>query len=234
VALPDSPRRALVLSNYLVGERVEALEAACASLGVELVAAGRHGTPTDRPERAIADADIVVGYGRSALEGMSCGKAVLVLDWFGGDGWVTAASYPSIEADGFAGGASPAASSTTLGDLLRGYDPAMGPVNRELVTKNHAAHRHACQLVELLRDAAGGETGPARPPAELDRLLRVAWRRERRVMELELESDELRQMVAERDERLNAIERAQQRRLGARLRRRLARLLGILRRDPSK
>ena len=42
----------------------------------------------------MADADIVVGYGRSVLEAMAMGRAAYVWDHAGGDGWVTPETYP--------------------------------------------------------------------------------------------------------------------------------------------
>jgi hypothetical protein len=200
------PRRALVLSNYLYGDRADAIETACARLGVECAIAGRHGNRTERPEDAIAAVDVVIGYGRAALEGMACGRAVLVLDWFGGDGWVTAEKYPAIEADGFAGGATPAVTGLDrLTDELTSYEPEMGVVNRDLVAKNHSANRHAFELVEVLRRAAGGESGPGEPPVELGRLLRLLWRHEGRALELEIENDRLRVEIAERQDRIDEL-----------------------------
>ena len=89
-----------------------------------------------RPELEIADADIVVGYGRSALEGMAAGKAVYVYDHGGGDGWVTAESYPALEANGFAGSATDDVidKERLRADLLA-YDADMGLVNRELARR---------------------------------------------------------------------------------------------------
>jgi hypothetical protein len=202
------PRRALVLSNYLYGDRADAIQAACARLDVECAIAGRHGRRTERPEEAIAAVDVVIGYGRAALEGMACGRAVLILDWFGGDGWLTAEKYPAIEADGFAGGATPAVTGLDrLTDELAAYEPEMGVVNRDLVAKNHSANRHAFELIEVLRRAAGGESGPGEPPAELGRLLRLLWRHEGRTLEQEIENDRLRQEIAERQVRIDELSR---------------------------
>ena len=62
--------------------------------------AGLLSEPAWDPVATIAEADIVVGKGRAVLEAMSCGRAAFVYDAFGGDGWVTAESYPRLEADG--------------------------------------------------------------------------------------------------------------------------------------
>ncbi len=94
-------RRVLLLSNYLKGAPLRMLENVCDDLGLELVRLGASGTPTLDPQGEMADADIVVGYGRSVLEAMALGRAAYVWDYAGGDGWVTPETYPALEADGF-------------------------------------------------------------------------------------------------------------------------------------
>ena len=88
------PRKALLLGNYVRGERHELIVAACADAGLGCERVGRHGTPTWRPEAQIADADIVVGHGRSIVEAMACGRAAFVFDQKCAEGWMTPQSYP--------------------------------------------------------------------------------------------------------------------------------------------
>ena len=68
----------------------------------------------------------------------------------------------------------------------------MGIANRELATVHHNAQRHAIELIRILREAPR----PARPAngslPEMARLARVAWRAENRVLEVELETEQLR------------------------------------------
>jgi hypothetical protein len=190
-AIRERPRRALVLSNYLQGERRRALTEAWEEAGVECVQVG---APTEAQldvVSAIGYADIVVAKGRAALEGMSCARAVYVFDEFGGDGWVTPDNYAKLEADNFAGqvGAGP----RDLRADLAGYRPDMGWRNRELIRRHHGARRHAVRLVEVLRGP-----GPRRPEAvtaagEISRLARTAWDAERRALLLEAEAARLRE-----------------------------------------
>jgi hypothetical protein len=63
-------RRVLISSNYLHGDRLRTIEHVCKSLGLELIRYGTVGTRTIEPQAALADSDIVVGYGRSVLEGI--------------------------------------------------------------------------------------------------------------------------------------------------------------------
>jgi len=176
-ALPETPRSALLLSNTPNADRLAMLEEACAEAGLELRRlGGLSGQATDiRP--ALADAEIVIGYGRSILEGMACSRATYVYDWKGGDGWVTPESYPAIEADGFAGGGSAATvdMARLVGDL-RGYSAAMGPVNHDLVIAHHRASVHAQQLLELFGRLAQPPSRPSAPLQEMARLVRLEWR----------------------------------------------------------
>ena len=170
------PRRVLLLGNYLDGPRRDELVAVCETAGVECVQIGRHGRPTLDPRAEIAQADVVVGQGRCMLEAMACGRAAWVFGPGAGDGWITAESYPAIEADGFRGLATDATPrAADFAAALASYEPEMGEVNRALITRHHAATEHAVALVGLLRRIA-----PAPPPAravaqELARSRRVQY-----------------------------------------------------------
>jgi hypothetical protein len=157
---PSRPRarRVLVFSNYLEDDRMAMLAKACDDLGLELMTMGIRANASVTPQDVIAEADIVVGYGRSVLEGMVMGKAAYVWDRAGGDGWVTPESYPALEADGFSGGATHAIIDA---DRLRAdfatYRPELGTLGYDIVRDNHSAVRHTEALMELL--------GRAAPPA---------------------------------------------------------------------
>ena len=199
----DKPRVVLMLGNHLRGSRYEAFADVCGELGLELRQLGRHGAASHpHPELEIADADIVVGYGRSALEGMAAGRAVYVYDHSGGDGWVTAETYPALESNGFAGSANEGGidRERLRADLLA-YDPEMGLVNRDLARRHHEAVRHAAALVPVLRSAPPPSTA-FDPEAleELARLMRAQWAAEGKAALFRLESEMLRERM-ERAER---------------------------------
>jgi hypothetical protein len=198
-SLPEVPRRALVLSNNRFADRREMLEAACAGAGLELARiGGRAGQSTD-PRPALAEADVVIGYGRSILEAMACGRAAYVYDWAGGDGWVTADSYPAIEADGFGGRAGGVIDAQRLAEDLRAYSPSMGPVNRDLIVGGHRANVHVQELLELLREVAPPRERPPAPLREMSRLVRLEWRARAEVHGLLGENANLRQQLLEVD-----------------------------------
>jgi hypothetical protein len=175
------PARVLLLGNTLGGPRRDALVAACRRAGLECSQLGRHGATALDPRPEIARADIVVGQGRSVLEAMACGRAVWVFGPASGDGWVTAESYPAIEADGFRGRATRAMpSSPDLPAALAAYRPEMGEVNRSLVLQHHSAFEHANALAALLhrlRPATAPEASVAQELARLKRSEYVATAR---------------------------------------------------------
>jgi hypothetical protein len=154
-------RRVLVFSNYLEEDRMTMIAEACDDLGLELATMGIRANASVTPQEAIAEADIVVGYGRSVLEGMVMGKAAYVWDRAGGDGWVTPESYPVLEADGFSGaGTHEVVDVERLRADFAAYRPELGTLGYDLVRDNHSAVRHTEALVQLL----GRAEAPAPDP----------------------------------------------------------------------
>ena len=173
----STPRRALILSNYLAAEARQVLVETWEAAGLEVVQTGTPTVTTMVPETSIADADIVVAKGRSALEAMSCGKPTYVFDMLGNDGWITPQSYAEIEADGITGSSGePGIDVRRLRADLANYDPQIGRLGRELVLRNHDARQHAHSLVELAREVAAPNR-PAQPSleSELGRQVRLRW-----------------------------------------------------------
>jgi hypothetical protein len=198
--LPPTARRVLLLSNAPNREHISILEAACAEAGLELSQLGGLSGQAADTLPALAAAEIVIGYGRSILEAMSCGRAAYVYDWKGGDGWVTPESYPAIEADGFAGtaGGTIIDAASLAGDLRR-YNAQMGVVNHDIVIAHHRAHVHAQELLALLERLA---QPPARLPAplqEMARLVRLEWRARGDVQSFARENAHLRGLLEESD-----------------------------------
>lgn len=190
-------RRVLVLSNYLEADRLRLLEGACADLGLELARVGAQKEQRVDTQQAIADADIVVGYGRSVLEGMAMGRAAYVWDRGGGDGWVTPETYPALEADGFSGGATGAViDAERLHADFAAYRPELGTLGFDLVRTHHAATKHTEALVDLLERADTPVPGGNELEA-LALLVRAETRATRRAAGLEHEAKGLRNRVRE-------------------------------------
>lgn len=207
-ALPDAPRRALLLSNTPNDDRLALLEAACGAAGIELARLGGAAGRAADVRPALAEAEIVIGYGRSVLEAMSFGRAAYVYDWKGRDGWVTPETYPAMEADGFAGGAAVAGvESVPLAEDLRRYSAAMGPANHDLVVTHHRAGGHAQELVGLLARLAKPAPRPRSELDEMARLVRLEWRARLEITGLARENDHLRKELQRERERADEAER---------------------------
>jgi hypothetical protein len=155
--LPDRPRRVLLHLEGLSDYRRGLVQRACADARVE-----------PAPE-----ADFAIGRGVAVLEAMAAGLPAYVYGDEGGDGWVTPERYELLEADGFSGRAEPTATAfERLRTDLDGYDPAMGPANRELALA-HDARRHAEELVTAFEEVAPRRSPVEAPLRELARLVRV-------------------------------------------------------------
>ena len=150
----------------------------------------------DSPAAAIGDVDIVIGGGRSLLEGMAVGRAAYMLDHLGADGWVSEDSYAQMERDGFSGlGGRAELSRARLRSDLLAYDPHMGLVNESLVQANHSAWEHARQLATLLASVAERPTVRLDSGYELARLARMHWHADWRSNELLREAQDLHQRL---------------------------------------
>lgn len=203
-AIRERPRRAILIGNYLHGERLDMLVEAWGAEGVECVRMDS----TLPPEAAIGDADVVVAKGKTAIEGMACSRAVYLYDEFGCDGWVTPESYPAMEADNFAGQATAfIPTRASLRAAIADYDSAMGIANRDIVTRSHSARKHAQELAQLMAGLAPRAPLQDVPLRELARLVRVQWATESRAYRQTIENTFLHQRLLEIDEALDAANR---------------------------
>jgi hypothetical protein len=203
----ERPQKVLLLGNWLRGARHELIAEACRREGLELDRLGLFGRPSPEPELAVAEADVVVGYGRSILEGMSAGRAAYVFDHTGGDGWVTPDNYAALEANGFAG-----TSSDKMPDLpalradLMSYGSHMGFANRQLILKHHSAFDHAVELVSLLQSLGVRTPAPGSPLREMARLVRREYEQSVRALEFSREVDLLVRRLVAAEEQIEAIQ----------------------------
>jgi hypothetical protein len=170
------PERVVVLGNYT--DRIDMIRSAWEPRGIEVVQVGGTKQRYDIAN-ALEGADIVVAKSRAALDAMACGRAVYVLDTFGGDGWVTLEAYQALETDHFAGQATARViGAAELQRDLDDYDAGMGEANRDLVVQHHRARDHAIELLAALQLQPRRERPPA-PLRELARLTTLQWSWER-------------------------------------------------------
>ena len=152
------PEHVLLLGNYHRGHsgRAELLRDAWADGDLLWKEAGGEAQTFD-VSAAIAEADVVVGYGRSVLEAMACGRPAYVHDHAGSEGWITPQSYARMEAGGFAVAAArlPPDMAQLSADL-EAYRPEWGLAGRDLARTHHDARDHAAALVSLLERLGPG------------------------------------------------------------------------------
>lgn len=96
--LPATPRRALVFSNYANEDtHLPAVRKACARANLQLdVVGGKTNTATSQPEKILGEYDLVFAKGRSALEAMAVGAAVVLCDYEGSGPMVTTENFAEL------------------------------------------------------------------------------------------------------------------------------------------
>ena len=94
--LPSRPRRALIFSHASSAHSA-AVREACARAGLELDVIGHDsGNVCSRPEEVLGQYDIVFAKGRSALEALAVGAAVVLCDFRGAGPMVTAGELDDL------------------------------------------------------------------------------------------------------------------------------------------
>lgn len=152
--LPPRPRRALLLSNQAsVHTFVPAVERACAASGLELTVAG-HAVerPLQRPEELLGSFDLVFARGRTALEAMAVGTAVILCDLEGGGPLVDPANFASLRDLNFGMGAlRPPVDAERLRAEIRCYDPEKAAQVRDRVRREAGRKEAVERLLDLYR-----------------------------------------------------------------------------------
>ncbi len=155
----DRPTRVLLLGNYhrSTAGRADVLREAWADAQLDWREIGGVTQTLDVPQE-IARADIVVGYGRSMLETMACGRLAYVHDHSGSEGWITPESYERMEAGGFAVAAvRPPPSLDQLRSDIEAYRSDWGRAGHDLARAYHDARDHATEIVTLIERLQPGK-----------------------------------------------------------------------------
>jgi len=151
--IAPQPRRALVVSNYMLDAMRAQIRRVCGRLGITVNEVGRH-RPIWHVEDDINQADIVFALGRSALEAMACKRAVIVYDYNGGDGLVTPQRFSLLRQRNFSGRTH--GHHYTDDELAReiiAYDPAIPEELHAIIEQDHDARRMARQFLALYGEA---------------------------------------------------------------------------------
>jgi hypothetical protein len=152
--LPARPARALVFSNYATAQiQLPAIREACRRLDIPLDVLGRGvGNATDHPEEILGAYDLVFAVGRSALEAMAVGAAVVLCDRTSVGPMVTAAELDRLRSFNFGFGAlaEPLSPEVLLRQIGR-YDSADAGRVRDLVRSRCGVPAATRTLVEDYR-----------------------------------------------------------------------------------
>lgn len=107
IPLAPRPRKALLFSNQAGDNRLSAVvREVCAARGIELERIGiASGRPVRHPELLLPEFDLVFARGRSALEAMASGAAVILCDIEGDGPFVTPENFDRLRALNFGIGA---------------------------------------------------------------------------------------------------------------------------------
>lgn len=153
--LPPRPRRALLLSNQAAPSTfLPAVERACAASGLELTVAGfAAGSSTPRPEKLLGSFDLVFARGRSALEAMAVGAAVILCDVEGAGPLVDSANFETLRDLNFGLGAlRPPVHEERLRAEIQRYDPEEAERVRNRVRREAGRREAVARLVDLYRE----------------------------------------------------------------------------------
>lgn len=163
--LPAKPRRALVLSNK-AQRHAPAVREACERAGVALDLAGMDsGNVAEEPEKILGRYDLVFAKGRSALEALAVGSAVVLCDAVGSGPMVTAAEVARLRRQNFGVRAlREELRADTLAREIARYDPADAAEVSRLVRADADQTRAFDEIVSLYREIIEEHRATPRDP----------------------------------------------------------------------
>lgn len=162
--LPERPRRALVFSNNAhPGGWFDTVQAACQERDIEVDVVGLgFGKPIAEPEHVLPAYDLVFAKGRSALEAMAVGAAVILCDVEGCGPLVTTTEFERLREGNFSHAVLRQPHiGPFLGEQIDCYDVAKAADTSRIVRFTLGRERVAPTLLELYEEAiAEVQTSP--------------------------------------------------------------------------
>lgn len=164
--LPAKPRRALVFSNHGL-RHAPAVREACERAGVELELAGfDSGSVADEPEKVLGRYDLVFAKGRSALEALAVGSAVVLCDAVGSGPMVTSAEVARLRRQNFGVRALQGElRADALAREIARYDPSDAAEVSRIVRADASQTRAFEEIVSLYREIIEEHSATPRDPA---------------------------------------------------------------------
>lgn len=162
-ALPGTPRRALVFSNFASHETyVRPVAEACSDLGIALDVVGEAaGNRSQHPEDLLPKYDIVFGKARAALEAMAVGCSVVLSDIRGLGSLVTSGQVAEMRPWNFGMKllTRSATAEAVRSEIMR-YDPVDAAIVQAYIRENASLESMTKSYLECYRDvvAKGSES----------------------------------------------------------------------------
>jgi hypothetical protein len=152
--LPPKPERALVFVKHH-GPYLDAVRTACGKRNIALEFLGHViGTMHPNPLLRIVESDLVIGSGRTAIEGAVGGAAVLVADDRGLAGLLTSNNLERLRVNNFGHEVLTGPLDVeTIGREIDAYDPADAAAVSQFMRKNASLDGQIEQLESLLIEA---------------------------------------------------------------------------------
>jgi len=149
--LQETPR-VLFLSNYKKWKTYDVIKDACDKLKYSFKAVGAPYGKSRNVVNEINEADIVVGWGRSILEGMACGRAVISFNEMLGDGYLTPGLYLESRERNFGGyECRYTYYSDSFARELEKYEVISGHINHNLANAYHRSGARVADIMKIIR-----------------------------------------------------------------------------------
>jgi hypothetical protein len=166
------PKQFLVNTNYAGRDdrEIKLIKEVAAHYGARVAAVGQNFTQTDDVRRAIEDADVVFGMGRSVLEGVAMGRLGIVHGRWGTGGVVNEKNIDVLRACNFSGrnsGGDFWTKERMIEEIDANYKPEVMSWGVGYVAREHNVKKSAQEYI-MLGSAVRTEKPPA--PAPLPKL----------------------------------------------------------------
>lgn len=153
---PISPKVFLVNSNYFGGHdpEIEVIREVTRHYGARLIAVGQNFGPSNDLMQAIEEADVVVGMGRSVMEGVCAGRLGIVHGRWGTGGIINQENINSLRGRNFSGRDSEGKLMTAqelIAEIDKNYNDETIKWGREYILREHNVIHAAETFVQTAR-----------------------------------------------------------------------------------
>lgn len=156
----EKPQRILLNTNYAQKDdpEIQIVRDAAKILGLNVAAIGENFNQTPDIKRALTDSDIVIGMGRSVLEGVVAGRLGIVHGRWGTGGVITESNIPLLRSFNYSGrnNKDSFATAEELAEMIeKYYMPNIIDDARKMIRSEHSA-AFAAKAYEMLAEELTG------------------------------------------------------------------------------